>query len=491
MTDPIPADDLVSLLGRWAVGRGPLYLLLAGRLRALVEEGAIPPGCPLPAERTLAARLSVGRGTVVGAYERLREEGRVTRRQGSGTRVAPGPSPALPSPGRAAHSSRFLALFDPAPGTLALTCAAPDSPPPELRASYGRAVARLATLSDDIGYHPAGHPELRAAVAARFTRRGLPTTADQVLITNGAQQALALAVRCNVAAGDTVLAERPSYPGALALFGEAAASVRTAPVGPEGLDAAALLPAMAELRPALTYLIPSFHNPTGTLISPLHRRRIAAAAGESGLLVVEDETTVDLGFHGDAPAPLASFPGGGRVLTVGSLSKLAWGGLRVGWVRGHTADIDRLARVKALDDLGGDVLGQLAAADLLADPDALIGRRRAELRAHHDHLTAGLDRLLPDWCYWRAAGGQSIWVRLPHGDAASLAQVALRHGVALLPGGAMVPDGGAAEWMRLPFIAPPATLDTAVRRLRSAWDAYTGAGSPRATTAPALNAIAV
>lgn len=490
MMEPITAESLVALLGRWAVGRGPLYLLLAGRLRALVEEGAIPPDSALPAERTLAARLSVGRGTVVSAYARLSEEGRLIRRQGSGTRVAPRSVPAPPAPGRAAGSSRFLSLFEPGPDTLALTCAAPDSPPPELRASYGRALERLATLSDDIGYHPAGHPELRAAVAARFTLRGLPTGAEQVLVTTGAQQALALAVRCHVGAGDTVLAERPSYPGALALFAEAAATVRTAPVDAEGLDAGALVHAMSELRPTLTYLIPSFQNPTGTLLGPLYRRRIAAAAGERGLLVVEDETMAELGFGGDAPAALASFPGGGRVLTVGSLSKLAWGGLRIGWIRGHPADIDRLVRVKTLDDLGGDVLGQLAAADLLAAPETLIGRRRIELRAHHDHLTGELDRWLPEWEYWRASGGQTIWVRLPRGDAASFAQVALRNGVALLPGGALVPDGGAAEWLRLPFIAPPETLGAAVRRLRRAWDAYSGAAPVRAS-ASALNAMAV
>ncbi|MFL1430818.1 MULTISPECIES: PLP-dependent aminotransferase family protein [unclassified Nocardiopsis] len=480
-------SDLSFLLGRWATGPDPLYLLLAARIRSLVEEGALAPGAGLPAERSLAVRLSVGRGTVVRAYDLLRDEGALVRRQGSGTAVAPAAAPE-PGAGEAAqYGMAFLGMFEPPPESLMLTCAAPDAPPPALRAAYREAAARLAGFSDDIGYHPAGLPELRAALADRFTARGLATSPDDVLITNGAQQALDLLVRCRVLPGDTVVAERPTYPGALALFGEAGAAVRTVDVGPAGTDVPALLAAMAD-GPALTYLVPSFHNPTGAVMDPLHRRRVAAAAGEHGLLVIDDETMADLGFEGPVPPPLASYPGGERIVTVGSLSKLAWGGLRVGWIRARPPVLDRLRRAKALSDMGGDVASQLAAAVLLRDPEALVRDRRAELRTRHDRLAAELDRRLPDWRYTPAAGGQTLWVRLPHGDAASFAQVALRHRVALLPGEALCAGGGGRAWLRLPFLASEETLAEAVRRIAAAWEHYGAAGGPR--TAP-LRVMAV
>ncbi|KOX20776.1 PLP-dependent aminotransferase family protein [Nocardiopsis sp. NRRL B-16309] len=487
MSEPISSDELTALLGRWAAGRGPLYRLLAARLRALADEGVLAPGAGLPAERRLAARLSVGRGTVVAAYDLLSEERRLVRRRGSGTRVAPGPDPS-PGPIRRTHDgSLFLSMFEPTAGTLTLTCAAPDAPPPELRAAYREAAARVDMLANDIGYHPAGLLELRAVIAERFTERGLPTSPDEVLVTNGAQQALDLLVRCHVSAGDTVLVERPTYPGALALFGEAAADVRAVDTGPEGIDVPALLAAMADV-PALTYLVPSFHNPTGTVLPPLLRRRVAAAAGEHGGLVVDDETMAHLGFDGRVPAPLASFPGGEDVVTVGSLSKLVWGGLRIGWIRARRPALERLRRTKTLTDLGGDVLSQLAAAHLLRDLGPVTRRRGAELRRRHDRLAAELRRRLPDWEFAPVSGGQTLWVRLPHGDSASFAQVALRHGAALLPGDSLCAGGGGTDRLRLPFLASSETLAEAVDRIARAWEHYRRTDTP---PAPPLGALAV
>ncbi|GAA0236652.1 PLP-dependent aminotransferase family protein [Cryptosporangium japonicum] len=460
--------NLVERLGRWSSGRGPLYLLLAARIRSLVDEGELPPGTRLPPDRALAAELAVGRTTVVAAYDQLAVEGRIVRRQGSGTRVAGPPAeaarPTTDSPG-------FLHLLEPSDGVILLACAAPDAPPPELVDAYSRAVATLADLVGDIGYHPTGLLRLRRAIADRYTDRGVPTAPEQILVTTGGQQALSLIASALLRPGDRVLVETPTYPGALEAFREEAAVVRGLPIGLPRLR-----PAVSELRPALVYTIPSFHNPTGAVLSEPARRRLVTEA--AGTVLVEDEVHVDLGFPDEPPPPppLASHDDG--VLTVGSLSKVAWGGLRVGWVRAPAPVISRLARLRAVHDLGGNVPAQLAAAELLPHLDALRERSASRRRDGHDHLRTELARALPDWHVPAVRGGQTLWIRLPRGGGGSFAQAALRHGVAVLPGAGLDATGGSTDHVRLHFLASHAELTEAVHRLALAWQSYDPHSAP-------------
>ncbi|TDC26253.1 PLP-dependent aminotransferase family protein [Streptomyces sp. 8K308] len=470
--------DLADRLGRWSSGRGPLYLLLAARLRRLVDEGELPPGAALPPDRALAGALAVGRGTVVAAYEQLRVEGRIVRRQGSGTRVA---GPARPGPRETTGAPVFLHLLEPSDDVIQLACAAPTAPPSALLAAYERALPRLATVTDDIGYRPAGHPRLRHAVAAYYARRGLPTEAEQIVITNGGQQALSLLARAFVEPGGRVLVEAPTYPGALEAFGEQAAHLRALPVGLDGFESAVAAPAR---RPDLAYLVSTHHNPTGAVLPPLVRRRLARAAAAADVPLVDDEVLAHLTFPGhETPPPLAAYAESG-VVTVGSLSKSVWGGLRVGWIRAARPVADRLARLRAVHDLGGNLPAQLAAAELLPGFEGLCAELAAERRVRHDHLRAELARLLPEWEVPPAMGGQTLWVRLPHGDGDTFAQAALRHGVAVVPGAGLDASGGSRQHVRLHSFAPTETLTEAARRLATAWGAYGGdhdAGqSPRA-----------
>ncbi|MEV5749527.1 PLP-dependent aminotransferase family protein [Actinoallomurus sp. NPDC052308] len=456
-------NELIERLGRWSVGRGPLYVLLAARLRRLIDDGELPSDTRLPPERAFASALAVGRNTVVAAYELLRTEGRIVRRQGSGTRVA-GVAP--PAPPGTTGAPVFLHLLEPRDGVILLACAAPDSPPPELAAAYGRIAPALARISGDIGYHPAGNLGLRRAIAERYARRGVPTEPEQILVTNGGQQALSLLTRAFARPGDRVLVEAPTYPGALEALRDEAAVPRTLPPGLDGFEAA-----VREHRPALAYVIPTFQNPTGSVLSPLARRRLAETAAAAGVPLVDDEVLADLGFPGEeTPPPLAAYAD--TVISVGSLSKSVWGGLRIGWVRAPVPVIARLARLRAVHDLGGDVPAQLAAAELLPHLDTVVRRRAAERRVRHDHLRAELARRLPRWEAPPARGGQTLWVRLPYGDGASFAQTAMRHRVAVLPGGGLDPSGGSTDHIRIHFLAPPDVLTEAVRRLAEAWHAY-------------------
>jgi len=271
----------------------------------------------LPPDRVLASALAAGRGTVVAAYDLLRREGRVARRQGSGTRVCGNAGRAAPG---TTSAPVIMHLLEPPDGVIQLACAAPEAPPPELIQAYHSILPEMAAIDGDIGYHPAGDPALRRAIADRYQQLGVPARPEQIVVTNGGQQALSLLGRLLISPGDRVLVEAPTYPGALEAFRESAAVLRPLPAGLGGFESA-----VPEHRPVLGYVIASYHNPTGAVLQALQRQRLAAAAAEAGVPLIDDEVLADLGFPGEErPPPLAAY--GSAVISVGSLSKVVWGG---------------------------------------------------------------------------------------------------------------------------------------------------------------------
>ncbi|MBF6173640.1 PLP-dependent aminotransferase family protein [Nocardia blacklockiae] len=449
--------ELADRLGRWSAGRGPLYLLLAGRLRTLIDDGELPAGTRLPPDRVLAKALAVGRSTVVAAYDLLHVEGRVVRRQGSGTRVA-GTSPAAVP--HTTHSPAFLQLLEPDSDVIALACAAPQRPPPEVAEAYRKMLPRLAAVDNDIGYHPLGEPLLRKTIADRYRAKGVPTEPDQILVTGGGQHALSLIARAFLHPGDRVLVETPTYPGALEAFREMAAVLEGRPIGLGQVDDA-----------ALAYVVSIHQNPTGAVLPALRGRALVESAAASGVPLIDDEVLSELSFPGSEPPPppLAAY---GDVISVGSLSKILWGGLRVGWVRAPVAVVDRLARLRAVQDLGGNVPAQLAAAELLPGLDRIRERIVLERKECHDLLLSELHALLPEWEVAPVPGGQTLWVPLPYGDGTSFAQRALRHGVAILPGTGLDATGGSTAYVRISFVAAQDDLRRAAHRLAQAWRGY-------------------
>ncbi|MGW4772019.1 aminotransferase-like domain-containing protein [Nocardia sp. NPDC004278] len=469
---------MTERLGRWSSGRGPLYVLLAARLRQLIDDGELPPGAALPPDRVFAAQLAVGRSTVVAAYDLLESEGRIARRRGSGTRVAGVATVATPE---TTGAPMFLHLLEPRPDVISLACAAPECPPPEVAEAYARILPELSSTTADIGYYPGGHPALRAAIAERYLRQGVPTRPDEVLVTNGGQQALSLLARAFLRPGDRVLLETPTYPGALEAFREAGALLHPLPLGLDGFEAAARMH-----RSALAYVTPTFQNPTGAVLSALVRRRLVEVAAAVDVPLIADEIVADLGFPGvDLPQPLAA--DAATVITIGSLSKNIWGGLRIGWVRASAATIARLTRLRAVHDLGGNLPAQLAAAHLVPRIDTLCAARAAQRESCHDLVLAALSRKLPDWSATPVRGGQTLWIRLPYGDGSSFAQTALRHGVAVLAGSGLDVSGRSDDHVRIHFRHPPQTLTEAIDRLATAWHAYHPPS--RATAAPPALAV--
>jgi DNA-binding transcriptional MocR family regulator len=222
----------------------------------------------------------------------------------------------------------------------------------------------------------------------------------------------------------------------------------------------------------LIYLIPTFQNPTGEVMPKAARREIAQIVTEMGVPLIDDTTVADICFEGTTPPPMAADCPDGMVLTIGSLSKLVWGGLRIGWVRAPESTIQRLARLKSAADLGSPLLTQRIAIRMLGALDEFKKLRQAQLLPRRDLLASLLKRDLPQWSFRTPRGGLFLWVELPQGDSREFAQVALRHGVILLPGPAMSDTEGHVRFLRVPFLAEPGTIQDGVRRLAAAWRDY-------------------
>ncbi len=467
------AADVPAVLGDWTTGHGPLHRKLADALRGAILGGDLVAGAKLPAERVLAAQLSVSRSTVVVALDRLRSEGLLASRQGSGTRVSP--QLRRPLGDGTVPGGRGQAVFRrlvEGPGELiSLTCAIPPCLPAVAEAVSALTPDHIAGPMGRGGYHPLGLPELRQELAELHTREGVPTRPEQILVTTGAQQAINLAAGLFVRPGDSVVVESPGFPGVLDVFRAGGARLLPVEVDDEGAGVDDIARLAKRSPVAAVFVMPSFHNPVGVAMSEGRRRRLASLAAELGLPVIEDNAMEHARLGVAPPLPVAAL-GDGPVVTIGSLSKVLWGGLRLGWARASEELVSRLVRLKVIHDLGTGVVGQLVAARLVPHLEDLRAARQSQLLDAMATLTRLLERYLPGWRWKRPHGGPSLWVRLPWGDTDTFAQVALRHGVEIVPGSAMTLNGDYRDHMRIPFVFDEAQSEALVDRLAAAWSSY-------------------
>lgn len=461
----LTAGALLAAIGDWRVEGRPAFRSLAAAIADAVDRGDLPAGASLPAERRLAETVGLSRNTVVAAYEVLRSSGVVLRRQGSGTWLPTNGVPREPwtHDHDAGLRARRLAarVVSPLDGVVDLGISALEEP-------WGLPVTTVDP--DELaghGYQPHGLPALREAIAARYTAGGWPTTPEEITITHGSQHGIALASRMLVHSGDLVAVESPTYPGAIDVLARDGARFATVPLDGGGarVDRLARIAAEEELR--LAYLVPTCHNPAGTVL-PLSRRREVAAIVDAhpDLWLVEDETLAPLVFDGAPPPPVSSLLRSERFVVVGSFAKVVWGGLRVGWIRAAASTIARLGRLRAALDLGGSAVAQLVALRCVGNDLTAL---RSTLAARAAFLARRLREELPEWRFTEPAGGLSLWCRLPHGTGDDLAAAGLAHGVSVLPGSAASVDEVHLDFVRMSFGPDEEVLDTAVARLAKAW----------------------
>jgi len=380
--------------------------------------------------------------------------------------------------GVAGSAVRDILALTERPGVISFAGGLPE---PGLFDTAGLREAFTRALGDDTGRRSLqystteGDPALREQVAALLSARGLPTAADDVLITSGSQQALTLAAALLLEPGSTVLVEEPAYLAALQAFKLAGARLVPVSCDDDGLMPEALEAAVLRERPVLLYTVPTFQNPTGRTLPAERRHEVARIAAEHGLWILEDDPYGELRYDGEPVAPIAAHPDvADRVLALSTLSKIVAPGLRIGWVRAPAGVRRSLVIAKQAADLHTSTVDQAASAIWLADADLPrhMKHLRSVYRERRDALVGGLGEALPPGSVWNVpGGGMFVWARLPDGwDAASLLTAALERDVAFVPGAPFFSGSPDVASLRLSFTThSPVEIAEGLSRLRAAW----------------------
>jgi len=461
----------------------PLYIQLRDQLRALVHAGDLRHGDRIPASRELATMLGVHRTTVANAYAELESEGLIQghvgrgtfiRGNGNGLKITP-PAPAVLNGN---HGIRWELLFadERSDEVLSrLTAAAPEDalsfvmarpaeeffPVDELvncvNSVLRREAGEVLTLGPSDGYAP-----LKEALLELLRRENIPAKDENLLITGGCQQSLDLISKAFVRPGDSVILENPTYPGAVTIFNSARARCLAVPVRTHaepgsalGVDVEALEATLAANRVKLIVLTPDFQNPTGTSMPLASRRKVLELAARHQVPIVEDHIYARLHVHDERIPSLKQLDRSNLVIHIDSFAKVAFPGLRVGWIVAPAAAIERLRVVKQATDLHTDQLAQSLLAEFLRR--GLFHKHVAKMRKVYASRLFALDEALrkympADTRWTRPEGGMCFWLELPPGFEASELLIHVKErGVLFAPGRYFYVQGPLPNTLRLGF----------------------------------------
>lgn len=427
----------------------PLYRQLSDSIRELIASGSLQAGDRLPATRELAGRLGLNRTTVSAAYAALEESGLLEGQVGRGSFVA-----ALSSAGGQLGSFRKNALnwgsvlrseesSAPSAAPSAEISFASSRPPERsfpldafrrlaIEVVESGGVEEILQLGSPYGYRP-----LRRYLLEQSQEAGVARADDDVLITNGCQQALDLLAR-SLGTEATVIMEDPVYHGLVRVFEGSGCALTPVPMDEDGIEIAGLERALAGQGTRVVMVTPSFQNPTGATLPFGRRKAIVDLVQRTGAVLVENDIYSELRYEGDPLPTLKELDATGNTILLRSYSKVAFPGLRVGWVVAPQPVIARLAEAKQWADLHSDHLSQ-AILLRFAQSGALAQHLERTCRDGRGRLRAVLEaceRFLPLGSRWtRPEGGMSMWVTLPAQlDTGNLLTRLRERGVDFLPG---------------------------------------------------------
>ncbi len=475
----------------------PLYQQIQDHLREYILSGQLLPGTRLPATRKLAQDLGVSRITVQNAYADLESEGLISSREGSGSYVMPpiqlpttsqdditiswplwqqdlldgedqtlGIVPTL-KPARTSASGliSFTGVGDPR-----------QFPIKDFYKALQTVIRRDGVGALGYGDFDGGDPPLRQTITHVLASQGVQARPENTLITSGSQQALALVCQILLKPGDVVLVEKPTYNLALDLFRSLDLKIVGVPVGEDGMRVELLEPLLQQHHPRLLYTIPNFQNPSGVCLSGPRRRALIELADRYNLPILEDDFVGDLRYDGRALPAIKALDSGGRVIYVGTFSKMLMPGLRVGYLIADGPVFNCLVQAKQVSDLATSTLIQRTLHEYVTVGRYQIHLRRSTrlYRQRRDAMLAAIRQHLPtDVELVPPQGGLFVWLRLPENlSAMDLLPLAMEAGVEFAPGSRFFPEPAEGErFLRLNFATQtPEDIDEGVRRLGMAME---------------------
>jgi DNA-binding transcriptional MocR family regulator len=451
----------------------PLYRQLFEQLAGQIRSGKLGRGERLPATRELAGLLGLNRTTISAAYELLESEGLIAGQVGRGSFVTGHAENSV-------HGINWAAILErtdsPTGGSsagygnhgISFVMSRPSRelfPLDEFRASCEAVLARP-DLADILQLgSPAGYEPLRRHLLEEARRQHVAGAGDDIIITNGCQQAMDLIGRVLLRPGDTVAVEDPIYTGLKNLLAGMGVQLAGIPVGPDGMDLADLHRVLERDRPRMIVVTSNFQNPTGATMPLAARRGLIEAARAAGVPVIENDAYGELRYSGDPVPAIKQLDESGGTVLLRSFSKVSFPGLRVGWAVGPKPLMDRLRQAKEAADLHTDQLSQAVLLEF-AESGRLEAHRVRVLEAGARRLAATLEacrEYLPAGTRWtRPEGGMNVWVRLPEPlDAGELLPRAQKEGVAYLPGRYFAVSRWEPGALRLSFAGlPPEQIRT-------------------------------
>jgi DNA-binding transcriptional MocR family regulator len=448
-----------------AGARKPVYQQIAQQVNDAVISGQLRHGDKLPTIRALAEELGVNRDTVALAYDGLARNGIVETAVGRGTFVRqssavhpPGDRPAPPlSPlvDRLLDFERARPDYAAGDGCVPLHCLIPDPslyPLKAFRRSLNRVLDEGGTELLVYGGHQ-GNGALRDVIAERLRAQGVDTSAEQLVLCQGASQGMSLALRLYAEPGDWVAVEEPTYHNVLGVLVGLGLRAAPVPMTEDGPDLEILERTLARPEVKLFYTMPSFHNPLGTTTGLAHRRALLDVAARLGKPIIEDGFEMDLRYDGRDVPPLAALDMAGVVVHLFSFSKSLFPGVRIGSICARGRAVDGLLALKHTTDLSGVLVLQAAVADFVrrGGYERHLDNLRAQLKQRRDVLLDSLEKHMPAGTRWtRPDGGCQVWVDLPGGiDSRALLHEAQSAGVMFSPGHQFHHDGRPSTGLRL------------------------------------------
>ncbi len=417
----------------------PLYLQLTEEIKNLIDQEILQAGQSLPSTRSLADKLGINRSTVTRAYEELQGLGYLCSRQGSYHRVEGRKKVAryhpenrsvipwdraLSAEARAIHeiylgySPEKAKSIPPRQNILNISQLDLDPrlyPMNDFKRCLNHVLHRFGAETLQYGDHR-GHPPLREQIAHRLRLHGISVTEKEILITNGAQQAIDMVIRMLARKEARVAIEAPTYAAMLPLLRLNGAEPLEVPMREDGMDLDFLEKTLSEEKISFVYSMPNFQNPTGITTSHSHRERLLNLCLKHRIPLVEDGFEEDMKYFGKVALPIKSMDSKNIVIYLGTFSKALFPGLRIGWVTADSECLSRLTAIKRFTDLGSGKLVQIVLHEFLKRGyyDKQLRRMHRAFRKRMQVALQTMDSCFPPKVTWtRPAGGYTLWVKLP------------------------------------------------------------------------------